>query len=241
MWKVKAHILSPSEDFKLDYKTTTGKTYPLTAGYASFSSKLVPVDPISTIEACRNGCSLYGRNGGCPPFSPNFLELSRSYFLVLYAKILTKYYPPKVLNGPYYTRWVFVETFLKALTKHIGESLSSSLDCYFFNSGHCDSCKPKRCAVKDGKPCRKPDARTHSLEATGVLVTELLKDVFGIELLWWRPQEPNYIPKYMVKVIGVSREKAFNAEETRRAILSAFNHERILVREYQVCDKSPRF
>ena len=238
MSNIKFDIASQNGNFKLDYKTTSGKIYPLEIGYAFFSSKLVLVDSIATIEACRNGCKLYGRNGGCPPFSPNFSKMSRSHFLILYAKMLTKYYPPKVLNGPYYTRWVFVETFMKALTKRIGKNLASTLDGYFFSSGHCDSCKPKRCAVKDGKPCRKPDARTYSLEATGILVTELMKNVFDIELLWWRPKEPGYIPKYMVKVIGLSREKAFHAEETGKAIVSALNYDRILAHEYNVFAKS---
>lgn len=218
----------------VDYETTTGNIYPLEIGHAFVPSRLVPVARKITTEACRNGCKLYGRNGGCPPFSPDFSRIRRSHFFVLYARMLTKYYPPKVLNGPYYTRWVFIETFMTSLTNRIGKNLASSLDGYFLSSGNCHSCRPKRCAVKDGKPCRKPDARTYSLEATGVYVTELMKNLFGMELQWWRPKEPEYIPKYMVKVIGLTRERIFDADETKRAILSALNDDRISVYEYNV-------
>ena len=129
--------------FLVDYKTTTGRVYPLEIGYAFLASEFVPVSKAATIEACRNGCKLYGRNGGCPPFSPNFSRICGNHVLVLYAKILTKHYPPKVLNGPYYTRWVFVETFMTSLTNRIGRELASALDGYFLSSGNCHSCRPK--------------------------------------------------------------------------------------------------
>lgn len=228
MFNSRFNIASPNGNFKVEYITTTEKKYPIEIGYRSIPSGLVSVDAEATIKACRNGCSLYGRNGGCPPFSQNFSKICRSHFLILYAKILTEFYPPKVLNGPYYTRWVFVETFMTALTNRIGKNLASALGGYFLSSGHCGSCKPKRCAVKDDKPCRKPDARTYSLEATGILVTELMKDVFDIKLQWWRPKESDYIPKYMVKVIGLTREKAFDSDETERAIVSALKGDRIV-------------
>lgn len=224
--------------FQVEYQTTTGRQYPLEIGYGSIPTGLVPVDAEATINACRNGCSLYGRNGGCPPFSKKFSKIRRNHFLILYAKMLTEFYPPKVLNGRYYTRWVFVETFMTALTNRIGKKLASTLDGYFLSSGHCCACRPKRCAVKEGKPCRKPDARTYSLEATGILVTELMKDVFNIKLQWWRPKEPGYIPEYMVKVIGLTREKDFDADETKGAIMSALKGDRIVAYEYNVFAKS---
>ena len=229
MSNIKFDIASQNGNFKLDYKTTTGKIYPLEIGYALFSSKLVPVDQISTIEACRNGCRLYGRNGGCPPFSPNFSKISRSNFLILYAKMLTKYYPPKVLNGAYYIRWVFVETFMTALTNRVGRRLAKILSGYFISSGHCSACRPKRCAVKDGKKCRNPSERTYSLESTGVLVTKLMEDCFDIELQWWRKEDPSYIPSFMVKVVGVTMDKSYNSAVILEAIRKAIKKDRVII------------
>ncbi len=71
--------------------------------------------------------------------------------------------------------------------------------------------------------------RTYSLESTGVIVTELMKGLFDIELQWWRPKEPSYIPEYMLKVIGLARGKAFDLNETNLRILSALNGGRITV------------
>lgn len=192
--------------FDVVYITTQGKPYPLEVGFAVVPSTNVPVDDLTTSEACRKGCRLYGRNGGCPPFAPGFNQIPGDELIVLHAKLMTEHFPERVLKGPYYSRWVFVETFLTPLTNRIGKALASSLKGYFLSSGNCHGCRPKRCAVKDNLPCRAPDKKTFSLEATGVLVTELMKGVFGIELQWWQQQDPAYVPDYMNKVVGIKGE-----------------------------------
>jgi predicted metal-binding protein len=227
-----------SRSLDIFYKTTTGRCYPLELAYDSLPSRLIPVNRQATTKACQIGCRLYGRNGGCPPLAPTFSEKWGRHSLFLYAKILTENYPPKVLNGTYYTRWVFVETFLTALTYRIGRYLASELDSYFLGSGHCVSCRPKKCSLKQGDSCRKPDARTYSLEATGVLVTELMENLFGIELKWWRPQEKDYIPEYMLKVIGLVRDEDFGESEVRTAVLSSLQNERVEVQEYNIAARS---
>ncbi len=49
---------------------------------------------------------------------------------------------------------------------------------------------------------------------------------------------PDYIPKYMAKVIGLTREKAFESDETERAIVAAFKDDRIVSYEYNAFAKS---
>lgn len=215
--------------FQILYRTIKGNTYPLKVGYAVLHSQCIPIDREATTKACLRGCRLYGRNGGCPPFSPNFSKISKSHFLVLYAKMLTKYYPPKVLNGTYYTRWVFVETFMTALTNRVGKRLAKILDGYFISSGHCAICRPKRCAVKDGQKCRNPSERTYSLESTGILVTKLMEDCFDTELEWWRKEEPSYIPSFMAKVVGITMDKAYRSAVTLEAVLEAIRKDRVII------------
>ncbi|MBU2497885.1 MAG: DUF2284 domain-containing protein, partial [Proteobacteria bacterium] len=180
--------------YQLIYETLKGRKYPLELGYGAIPSSFVPIDKKTTVAACKYGCGLYGRNGGCPPFAPNFNEIPGNELLILYARLETKHYPHRVLSGPYYTKWVLIETLLTPLTNRIGRRIAGLLDGYFLSSGNCQVCRPKRCAVKEGKRCRNPEGRSYSLEATGVLVTELMKRFLGIELDWWRKGEPAYIP-----------------------------------------------
>jgi predicted metal-binding protein len=204
----KVHGLhSEISTLKVIYQTSGKTTYPLEVGYCILETQVVPVDKALTTEACLRGCKLYGRNGGCPPVSPEFNHLPGKSLVVIYAKIQTCHYPIKVLNGSHYVRWAFVETFMTGLTNRIGKALAGSLGGYFLSSGNCHGCRPKPCAFKEGKKCRNPTARTFSLESTGVIVTELMKLCFGIELQWWQRDNPSYIPEFMVKVVGIKMEK----------------------------------
>lgn len=217
-------------NFSVKYRTTTGKIYPIEIGYGTVLSSLVPVDSKATTKACKNGCGLYGRNGGCPPFSPIYSNICRKNLLIIYGKLSTKNYPTKILKGPYYPRWAFVETFLTSLTNKIGQRVALAFNGKFLSSGQCKVCKPKRCAVKDGDNCRTPNLRTFSLEATGILVSELLKQSFFFELQWWKAKEPNFIPEYMVKVVGVTVENEFNLYEIKNRLeLDLRDNERIII------------
>jgi predicted metal-binding protein len=186
------------------YSTTSGSSYPLEFGYSILASSDVPIDIFSVRNACKTGCNLFGRNGGCPPFAPDFPAISRSALFVFYAKLLTRYYPAKVLNGNYYTRWVFVETFLTSLTTKIGKKVAITTDGVFLASGNCHTCRPRRCAVKEGKPCRDIANRTFSLEATGVLLSRLIPNIFSFDLQWWKKNDHNFTPDYMVKAVGIT-------------------------------------
>ena len=214
--------------YQVIYETAKGNRYPLEIGYRVTTSWGVPTDKKATMDACKHGCRLYGRNGGCPPFAPDFNEVCGNELLILYARLETKHYPLKVLQGSYYTRWVLVETLMTPLTNRIGKRLAVSLDGYFLSSGNCQVCRPKRCAVKQGKKCRNPSRRTYSLEATGVLVTQLMKNCFGIELQWWRREDPSFVPDFMLKAIGVTRERLFSDKEARKSVLESLNKDRVV-------------
>ena len=115
------------------YKTKSGNQYPVEILYKEIETDLIPYNRELTLAACKNGCSLYGRNGGCPPFSPDFLTFRLKYpsALIILAKMRTEYFPEKVLKGPYYVRWVFVETtisrFLDRLGRKMAEKRSSKI------------------------------------------------------------------------------------------------------------------
>lgn len=192
------------------YTTSSSTTYPLTFGFALISSEKIEYEQHETTKFCENGCKLYARNGGCPPFAPSFNGVCGKEILVLFARLATSDYPPRVLSGNYYVRWNFVETFLTPLTNKIGKNIASEMNGFFLSSGNCHGCRPKGCVVKKGEKCVSPLARTYSLEATGVFVDRLMKKYFEIDLEWWDSTKPNFIPRYMHKVISVSSKQMQN-------------------------------
>ncbi|AZR74280.1 hypothetical protein BBF96_13235 [Anoxybacter fermentans] len=188
--------------FEYVHKTCSGNQYPIQIGYHRVDPLNIPIDRKTTLKACRKGCKLYSRNGGCPPYAPDFAELRQKYSdgVIIFARLFTRYYPEKVLKGNYYVRWVLVETLLSRLMTQIGHKARERIGGFFLNTGHCIGCK--KCAFKEGKKvCVNPEKRTFSMESTGILVTDLVKQELGFELQWWKSDKPEYIPEYMTKVI----------------------------------------
>lgn len=112
---------------------------------------------------------------------------------------------------------------MSPMMSRIGNFLASDLQGYLFGSGKCTGCRVRKCAYKESRTCRSTNSRIYSLEATGVLVTDLMKQAFNIELQWWRPREPEVIPDYMIKVIGLTIDKPFDALDAREALLRSLN------------------
>jgi predicted metal-binding protein len=194
------------------HQTSSGKCYPLEIGFKAISCDQIPSDKILTENACRLGCRLYGRNGGCPPCSPDFAKLQHKFEIanIIYAKLKTKYYPEKVLTGNYYVKWAFVEALLTPFTNRFSKISHDKKEMVFLSSGFCKGCGTKRCAVKEGNKCLHPFQRTFSLESTGVIVTELAERFLDFKLYWWDRYNSIYLPPYMTKIVAILGNQAIN-------------------------------
>ncbi|MBW2090924.1 MAG: hypothetical protein JRI34_02220 [Deltaproteobacteria bacterium] len=203
------------------YQTKTGNQYPVEILFTDLQTNKIPHNRNLTLAACQKGCSLYGRNGGCPPYAPDFYNIALRYqtALVILAKLRTEHFPIRVLEGPYYVRWVFVETTINRLLDNLGRRLAKNFSTMFLGSGHCVGCKNKKCAFKQGsQECSNPTERIFSMEATGVLVTELVKRWFGFPLYWWQRNEPSYIPPYMCKVVCLLAKNQSKVNDMQSAV-----------------------
>lgn len=187
------------------HKTGSGRTYPLEIGWTAQDIHKIPVDKNLTENACRSGCRLYGRNGGCPPFSPDFKLLGKKFKVanIIYTKLLIDNYPPKVLAGSYYVRWSFIEALLTPFTNKFAKIANDNKDRFFLSSGFCRGCGNQRCAVKDAIKCRHPLRRTFSLESTGVIVSEVAENFLGFKLYWWDRFNKDFYPLYMTKIVSI--------------------------------------
>lgn len=203
------------EEAKVIYKTNTGNLYPLNLGWTNIPTDKIPYDKKVTNKACLVGCNLYNRNGGCPPFSPDFKQIQSNYKVAtfIYAKLLTDDYPTRVLTGNYYVRWSFVEALLTPFLNRFKIIVDLKKGYLFLSSGFCKGCGNKKCAVKDGTKCRSPLKRTFSLESTGVIVTDVAKRFLGFELYWWNKQDTNCIPPYMTKIVALIGNQPIDSSE----------------------------
>ncbi len=219
---------------KIIYKTGTGNQYPVEILHQIIQPSEIPYNRQKTLAACQKGCSLFNRNGGCPPFAPDFLRISKNYQKALFvlAKLHTENFPPRVLQGPYYVRWVFTESTITRLLDRLGRELVHQLpSAAFLGSGHCIGCKNKKCALKLEIPrCTRPKDRTFSLEATGVLVTELVERLFGFPLHWWDRDNMDYIPPYMCKVVCLLAHDGTEAKIMQSYVETYLSHHYVQVK-----------
>ena len=181
-------------------------------GWTAQDIHKIPVDKHLTENACRSGCRLYGRNGGCPPFSPDFKLLGKKFKVanIIYTKLLIYNYPPKVLAASYYVRWSFIEALLTPFTNKFAKIVNDNKGGLFLSSGFCRGCGNQRCAVKDGSKCRYPLRRTYSLESTGVIVSKVAEKFLGFELYWWDRFNKDYFPLYMTKIVSILGNQPIN-------------------------------
>ncbi|MFH1953937.1 MAG: hypothetical protein ABIL06_20260, partial [Pseudomonadota bacterium] len=54
---------------------------------------------------------------------------------------------------------------------------------------------------------------------------------FGIELEWWRKGEPAYIPEFMIKAVGVTRQRAYSFHEIEKTVLDSLMADRVRILE----------
>lgn len=146
------------------------------------------------MESC-SVCPYYGRRWSCPPGLPDafcYMEPFSNAYLIT-VKVI---YPDEIRNKATLAKeaeCVREESYevvkrklllaLLELEKVIpgGKSLGA---------GRCILCE--HCTREKGKPCRYPQRRRYSITGFGFDFTGILKDLFGIPLLWSTKGLPEY-------------------------------------------------
>lgn len=192
----------------------THEVYPLEVNIFNINAALLPCDYEKTLQACQSGCDSYQVNGGCPPYSPAYQELSGqyNYALILYYKLHLSDFPVKLETGLEYMNWSFTESFLPRLLLSTLHSLAKRVCGFVLGSGHCIGCK--RCNyLGENKACRKPERRTYSLEAVGVNIVELMEQYSDSPLVWLNQGEGVNIPDYQLRVGAVLHNHQLTGEQ----------------------------
>lgn len=164
--------------------------------------------PQKIYELCRNGCSNYGKSGGCPPLAPkleSFPILGDDYIVII-AIFDSKYKPSKVREcNNCAIHWKFQDGILARFMDRLGRSLQKQFSGYFLGTGYCMGCPGKKCAIKLGEPCRAPMKRTFSMEATGINVVDTVQKIFQKRFYWYTKTRTDVA--YMMKCILYHTDK----------------------------------
>jgi len=182
------------------YTDPQGQDYPLQIGYKLISSSAIRHDYDRITGYCRDGCPDYA-SGGCPPYAPAVEGVAQKYpyGILIYAKFLSHFKPAELAPDDFSLQDVVLSSLLNQLGYAVLARYPEGL--FFLNCGHCQGCGTETCSFKLGEEkCRKPERRAYSIAATGVDVTQTLKDIFDITLQWIKGDKQT---EYIIKVIGL--------------------------------------
>ena len=207
------------------YQTQNNTIYTVQVNSVLLNSFNVYIDKDYTDKMCKEGCSLFEKNGGCPPYAPHINNILREKIIFISVLLDTKKFPKKVLKSNYYIKWSFTEVLLTPLANKIGKNIKKELQGYFLASGQCIECKPQKCAVKQGYDCQNKQNKTYSLEATGVLVNKVTENYMGMPLQWWDKKDTKKRPSYMMKVVGVTTNQDLEDKDLNNLVIKSIDEQ----------------
>lgn len=184
-----------------------GENYPVEVQWNKYSYKDLIIDIEKVRGWCKEGCTNYGHNGGCPPYSPAADELmSHEDFILLTAKLHTA----NVHCDSSDEKSKLMEKLLCNFMDSLGYKVKEEFGIDFLNPGHCRGCKP--CTIETG--CKAPEKRVYSITGVGIMLSNAIEDLFQTKLQWFtKDSEPEHVIKIMGFLSGDSSNKLLNELE----------------------------
>ena len=151
---------------------------------------------------CRLGCPNYAKKWSCPPYSPiynNFADGFQNLCIVLLGLNLDEL---EYIKQDY----LKIKAANSMLKSRVDRVLRSCMDVdeKYISTGSCRLCRV--CRKKTGESCAHLTMRTFSFEALGINVSEMVKEVFELDLLWYKR---GVLPKYTCVVAGLLTNECF--------------------------------
>ncbi len=150
---------------------------------------------------CRLGCPNYGKKWSCPPYAPLYGDFSigcQNLCVVLLGLNLDEL-------GYIKQDYLKVKAANSVLKSRIDKTLRMCRTDKekYVSTGSCRLCRP--CRKKLSEPCARPTIRTYSFEALGINVSAMVKDIFHVNLLWYKRGS---LPLYTCVVAGLLSDES---------------------------------
>lgn len=192
----KIHAITPSASLFYKINIVQTEEYKL--------NKYVNYDRFS--ELCKEGCPNYAEKWACPPYSPSYTDFTKQYEKVAVCLLTMDMDQFSYIKNDY-LKVRAANTILKSRIDKALRQLKSQNRPYI-STGSCRLCKPCRCKSK--QPCAHPDIMSYSFESLGMDVSTMVKDLFDIELLWYKK---GHVPQYTSAVAGLLSNEPIDETE----------------------------
>lgn len=131
---------------------------------------------------CKDGCPHYDLSYTCPPNSPKFIEYTKNYE---YSLVIVMY-----MNIDSHNSIETVHPYLRRVLSDLLIPLEKKFNGLLSDGGRCRYCN--KCAYVEDLPCRYPDKIRFSMEAMGIDLDKVCKDILNHSILWNENNENSY-------------------------------------------------
>lgn len=121
-----------------------------------------------------NYCGFFGKNHMCPPAVGDLDHYRQMIEQYDQGLVFSKAYPIKS-RSDFAGMMAAGIAFREIIQEINGKARANHQNCVFFTAGTCGICE--KCAILDNEPCRFPEEAIPSLEAAGIDVVRLSRDL----------------------------------------------------------------
>lgn len=123
---------------------------------------------------CKDGCPHYNLSYTCPPNSPQFTEYTKDFKHSLVIAMYMEIAENQTIND--------VHPYLRKVLSDFLIPLEKEIDGLLTDGGRCRYCN--KCTYIDNIPCRFPDKMRFSMEAMGIDLDKVCKDILNHSIVW---------------------------------------------------------
>jgi len=171
--------------------------YPLEIKWDVFKYEdlVLNIDQVRTW--CKEGCSNYNNNGGCPPFSPTAEDMLKDKeFILLTCKI-----DSSSVNGvTWQEKSSLIENILRSYMDALGYKVKDLYSIDFLSPGYCRGCNA--CTIHS--KCSVPNRRTFCITGMGIMLGDVFEKLLHEKLQWSKNGSE---PEYTFKIMAFISEK----------------------------------
>ena len=156
-------------------------------------------------ELCKSGCPHYNLNYTCPPNSPKFDDYTKNFKYSLVIALYINLDEDKTIDT--------LHSYLRKVLSDILIPLEKKFNGLLTDGGRCKYCK--KCTYINNLPCRYPEKIRFSMEAMGIDLNKVCKDILDHSIVWDEGSEN----KYCTVIGSINFNEDINENEFKKAIL----------------------
>ncbi len=133
-------------------------------------------------KLCKEGCPHYNLSYTCPPNSPRFTDYTINYEKSLVIAMYMTLDNDTSIND--------IHPYLRRVLSDLLIPLEKEFNGLLTDGGRCRYCD--ECTYTQNLPCRFPDKIRFSMEAMGIDLDKVCKDILNHSIVWNKNNEHSY-------------------------------------------------